>query len=74
LNVSLYIFSGSLPIVGTVISALNYLGKDKVSSSTIEELKAKLSDDDFSKLVLNIEKMPSWMSNIFYLDTVLRGK
>lgn len=47
---------------GLVISALWYLGKENVSTATIQTIKARIGHDEFMKLFKAIEYMPAWMA------------
>ncbi len=53
-------------IIGIVILALWYLGKDNVSLATIGLIKEQLSAKDFQRLFKLIPHMPGWMVNVFY--------
>ena len=57
---------GAGTITGTVISALNYLGKKNVTTKTIKKTRRQLSPEDFNCVLNEIENMPAWMSTIFY--------
>jgi hypothetical protein len=59
---------GANSMVGVVISALNYLGKEGVSLSTIDLINKRLTVSDFAQVIENIGKMPGWMANLFYLN------
>lgn len=52
---------------GNVISALWYLGKEKVSQKTIQTIKQQLNEKEFNSLLQEISKMPAWMAKQFYL-------
>jgi hypothetical protein len=53
-------------IVGLAISALWYLGKNNVNSSTIKKIKQQLQPEQFAELLECSSQMPAWMSNLFY--------
>jgi hypothetical protein len=63
-NPSRLIASGTVP--GLVISALGYLGRGNVNIKTIEMIKNRITVKEFKETVALMERMPSWMSNIFY--------
>ncbi len=46
---------------GTVIQALQYIGKDDVNSDVINKIKETLSDEDKRELKKNINAAPDWM-------------
>lgn len=50
---------------GLALSALWYLGKDAVTSSTIEIIRTKLAPEDFQALCAAKPLMPAWMSDFF---------
>jgi len=52
---------------GNVISALWYLGREKVSLKTIQMIKKQLNEEEFSSVLQEIPKMPAWMAKQFYL-------
>jgi len=52
---------------GNVISALWYLGKEKVSQKTIQTIKQQLNEEEFNSALQEIPKMPAWMAKQFYL-------
>ncbi|MBI5447835.1 MAG: hypothetical protein HY939_03800 [Gammaproteobacteria bacterium] len=52
-------------VVGLVISALWYMGKNHVSTETINKIKSQLSSEQFNEVIKNINKMPAWMANQF---------
>ena len=52
--------------VGTVISALNYLGKKNVTIETIKKISRQLSSESFKCVLKEIKNMPAWMSTLFY--------
>ncbi|MDX7985810.1 type IV toxin-antitoxin system AbiEi family antitoxin domain-containing protein [Xenorhabdus sp. 12] len=47
--------------VGMAISALWYLGKEAVTSSTVEQIRNLMSEEEFS--LLKTCKLPAWMSS-----------
>jgi Family of unknown function (DUF6088) len=51
---------------GLVISALWYLGSENVTVKTIEIIKKHISEEDFNLTTKLIDRMPAWMSDIFY--------
>ena len=53
-----------------VISALWYLGKDAVSSETINKIKLRIKPQEFSALLKHTQHMPAWMAELFnpYID------
>lgn len=51
---------------GLVISALSYLGRDNVSTQTIERIKHCISAKEFKHTLGLTKQMPAWMSDIFY--------
>jgi predicted transcriptional regulator of viral defense system len=51
---------------GMALSALYYLGREEVTTSVIEKIKAKLAPAEFEQLRRSTELMPSWMSDVFY--------
>lgn len=53
-------------LVGLVISALWYLGKNHVSTVTIEKIKQQIEPEQFNELIEHLCQMPAWMANIFY--------
>lgn len=53
-------------IVGLVISALWYLGKNHVNGPVISKVKSKLTDEQFQQVQSSMESMPGWMVNSFY--------
>jgi len=46
---------------GTVIQALQYIGKDDVNSDVINKIKETLSDEDKRELKKNMNAAPDWM-------------
>lgn len=53
-------------IAGLVISALWYLGKKQTSAKTIDQVKSKLSPNEFQEVLANVPSMPNWMADVFY--------
>jgi len=51
---------------GLIISALWYLGRDNVSLKTIEKIQQRISTKEFKAVIKLIERMPTWMADIFY--------
>lgn len=47
---------------GLVISALWYLGKENVSTATIQTIGARIGHGELMKLFKAIEYMPAWMA------------
>lgn len=56
--------AGTLP--GLVISALDYIGKENISETTIEKLQKNLGAKQFKQVLNALQHMPGWMANIFY--------
>lgn len=52
---------------GDVISALWYLGKEKVSQATIQVIKQQLNEEEFNSVLQELPKMPAWMAKQFYV-------
>jgi hypothetical protein len=52
--------------IGTVISALWYLGKENLTLEILEKIKHKLGAKKFFQLYNYLIKMPNWMANVFY--------
>ena len=46
---------------GTVISALQYLGKENVTAETIRKIQEALSEADKKELAKDVEHIPEWM-------------
>lgn len=67
INPSRLIRPGTIP--GLVISALNYLGKENVTTETLEIIRGRISVEDFNDLLTLVSQMPAWMSNVFYSYT-----
>lgn len=53
-------------MAGLVISALWYLGRETVTTETISTVKQRISEEEFKETLALTEKMPAWMSDIFY--------
>jgi len=51
---------------GRAFAALMYLGKNEVTSGTIELLKRRLPPKEFEAMVASASSMPSWLSDAFY--------
>lgn len=49
--------------VGLAIVALWYLGKEQVTTQSIEKIKSRLTECEFEKLKASRDKMPLWMAN-----------
>lgn len=63
-NPSRLIAAGTLP--GMVISALNFVGRENVTVSTIKKIKKIISEKEFSETMKLVNRMPGWMADIFY--------
>lgn len=63
-NPSRLIAPGTIP--GLVISALYYLGRENVTTKTIELIKHRISSEEFNATLKLTERMPAWMSDMFY--------
>lgn len=46
---------------GIALTALWYLGKEQVTVETIANIKARISAEEFLKLVNHLKQMPAWM-------------
>lgn len=55
---------GAGTIVGIVIQALKYMGKDNIDMEMINRIKRKLSDKDKAHLIKALPKTPTWMHSI----------
>lgn len=64
INPSRMIAPGTVP--GLVINALIYLGKENVSSSTIDLIKKRIPKEAFQKTIQLVNRMPGWLSDIFF--------
>lgn len=53
-------------MAGLVISALWYLGREAVTAETLSTVKQRISEEEFKETIALTEKMPAWMSDIFY--------
>jgi hypothetical protein len=51
---------------GLAISALRYLGREQVTTETINHIQQRVSTEEFEKLVELVEQMPAWMADVFY--------
>lgn len=51
---------------GMALSALYYLGREEVTTTVIEKIKAKLAPTEFEQLRRSTVLMPSWMCDVFY--------
>lgn len=63
-NPSRLIAPGTVP--GIVISALWYLGRENVTIEIIEMIKDRITTKEFKETIALMERMPSWMSDVFY--------
>lgn len=63
-NPSRLVAAGTTP--GLVICALNFVGRDNVTSKIIKKIKSVVSATEFSETIALIEKMPAWMADVFY--------
>lgn len=52
--------------IGTVISALWYIGKENLSLEILKKIQYKLGRKKFLKLYNYLSNMPSWMASAFY--------
>ena len=50
---------------GTALAALWYLGKPEVYEAVIEQVRRKLSVEEFSALVAALPAQPAWMAAVF---------
>ena len=53
-------------IAGLVISALWYLGRNTVTQKTIHKIKKLLPENEYQKVLQEMEHMPAWMANVFH--------
>ena len=53
-------------ISGLVISALNFVGSENVTLGTIEKIKTAIPAQEFTQTIQLVDKMPAWMSDVFY--------
>ena len=53
-------------ISGLVISALDYVGKDNVTTKTIATIQQRIPAEDFQTTLALIKQMPAWLADIFY--------
>ncbi len=51
---------------GLIISALNYLGKENVTTKTINMIKERVPPAEFQQTTNMVEHMPAWMADLFY--------
>ena len=58
------LLSGTL--AGTVVSALSYLGREQVTTQTIQTIQRRLEKQEFASVVQQVEHMPGWMANTFH--------
>jgi len=63
-NPSRLVAAGTTP--GLVINALFYLGRENVTTKTIEMIKHRISEKEFIETIKLMENMPAWMADIFY--------
>ena len=49
-------------MVGMVISALWYLGKEGVTNEVLAVIRSKLSEEEYEQLKASAPSMPGWMS------------
>lgn len=63
-NPSRLVAPGTTP--GLVFSALYYLGRENVTTKTIEIIKHRIPFEEFNATINLMERMPAWMSDIFY--------
>lgn len=52
--------------VGLALSALVYLGRENVNNDVIEKIKRRLTSQDFSALLKEMNNMPAWLASAFY--------
>ena len=64
INPSRLIAAGTAP--GLVICALNFMGRNNVTSNTIEKIKSVIPEKEFAETLKLTDKMPAWMADIFY--------
>jgi hypothetical protein len=55
---------GTVP--GLIISALQYLGRENVTTLTIKKIKQQVSEKEFKTALSLRDSMPAWMSDAFY--------
>lgn len=63
-NPSKLVAPGTVP--GLVISALDYLGQENVTTKTIETIRKHIPEEEFKAAFDLIERMPAWLADIFY--------
>jgi hypothetical protein len=51
-------------VVCIVITALWYVGKDRVDTLTIKKIHDRIGDEDFNEVLKQGDKMPAWMRKI----------
>jgi hypothetical protein len=51
---------------GTALTALWYLGKHEVTESVIEQVRQKLSPEEFAELKRAVPLMPAWMADVIH--------
>lgn len=59
--------------IGLAISAMWYLGKERVTFQTIEAIKKRLTPQEFIKFVSSTKYMPVWMSNLVLQYQKIQG-
>lgn len=55
-------------ITGLVIAALWYVGKNNVTQITINTLKERLSEQQFTEVLRHTNQMPVWMAQAFNIN------
>lgn len=63
-NPSRLIAAGTVP--GLIISALQYLGRENVTTSIIKKIQHQVPEEEFKATLSLRESMPAWMSDAFY--------
>jgi hypothetical protein len=63
-NPSRLMETGTMPAL--VLSALSYLGRENVTTETIEIIRSRISPKEFKATINLMEKMPAWMSDVFF--------
>lgn len=53
--------------VGTALSALWYLGKERVDNKTFTAIRAKLTEEEYSTFKAAVPRMPGWMLQAFHV-------
>lgn len=51
---------------GTALAALRYLGKQAVSERTIEQVRARIGDEQFEAMRQETGAIPSWLSDVIW--------